>query len=458
MRIIHTVDLEQSSHTLFVELLAYLNAHPYVNHVTLKGAFLCHATTKEESRLHTLAVKIMDEMKYAIDPPPTIDVFTSSSSMTVSTEQAVAQESFSIGHPDVFVASIDFDGCSDTQHGKQHIIDDVLKCVAQYPSIKHIAVIIGSLRQSLACDYMNAVNNAVHHGNILLSCHGIGADLTDKLRSAVAACEDLSEKPTVEFDPFMMSDIFNYLEEGTTYKALHRFHEKLRQGEKPKQFVIRSLDDNYVDLLGMSTHSKVTHSFEWNDKSKISTLITQMHHFAQKYTEKPKIHFRFYDDRLDILTTLNDYFKAGLLIPSTVTFDSVQNDEYMLRVPFAPIQGVGEVISNYSAMLFELAMALPEPSLRPYLEANIVSFYVRLGHDYGATHITESIPQTHPEVTEEATTTVDSNTSTDREELCVLQRPIAVRPGDARFFQLKVATVSRIDALLHESILDGMTC
>ena len=83
---------------------------------------------------------------------------------------------------DTLVASIDFDGCADTPQGKAQIIRDILAFIAQYPTVKHIVVMIGSLRQSLRCDLINAEINQEHHDGKLLSCHDIGAGFIEQLR------------------------------------------------------------------------------------------------------------------------------------------------------------------------------------------------------------------------------------------------------------------------------------
>lgn len=390
MQITKFISLTTPIHSLFKEILTYLNANPHINHVTLVNKSLSHAVSEEKDEellLEMIAERLAENIQYSIDPPPIIDCqFQSLTEHTPPTEKkahsvpvvaAKSQEKRLLTETDLLVVSIDFDGCSDTPNGKQHIINDIVNLTYQSPSITQIVVIIGSLRQSLACDYLNALNNAAFHNGTLMSCRELGTHFIEQLRAALFARDTSMAPPTVEFDPLMISDLLNDLEIGKTYKALHKFHEKLQSLDSLKQFIIESTRKTYVDLLGYSTHSHVSHALEWNDVSKLSTVLVQMHHMLQKYTETTgqKIHFRFYDDRSDILEPLYHYLKEWQLVPQKMTFDCAKNTGKIFDIPFAPIHGTANITIDYKKTLLYFAQRLPDPGSCPELGKTLVSLY-----------------------------------------------------------------------------------
>jgi hypothetical protein len=218
------------------------------------------------------------------------------------------------------VLSIDFDGCSDNEHGQHKIISDVQLLIQNQTNITHIVVLIGSLRQSLFLDKYNAVNYAKCHDSALVSCKQIGDTFITKLRAM------LPSHLFIEFDPLLTSDIYNHLKPGTTYQAMQSYFSSAMTSSH----IVTNQHGQLIDLLLYRQSSKLSNSIlqtrELIDFTKISILYMQMHHVAHLIPAIP-IYFRFYDDRTDIHHKLKNFFKTHpYCIPQNITWHSIRND------------------------------------------------------------------------------------------------------------------------------------
>jgi hypothetical protein len=88
------------------------------------------------------------------------------------------------------------------------------------------------------------------------------------------------------------------------------------------------------------------------DATKISLLYTQMHLAAAEHPEEDRIHFYFYDDRIEILQTLQDFFTHHhQLIPQNISLTLSMRDlsrhRYFNPSKEPAIQGSGEIDVNY---------------------------------------------------------------------------------------------------------------
>lgn len=354
MNIVTYINIDESIDSLRKTVLNLFNSNPSVNNIILINDRK-DDSNEGEKKLSDIAKRLQSDLQYAIDPPPTIGY--------------QYQSFIFLDDVKTLVISIDFDGCADTSTGKQHIIQNVVGFVDQYPSVQRIIVLIGSLRQSLESDYFNATQNAKYHDNLLLSCYQIGTLFIQQLRDALSTS---GSNIIVEFDPLMMSDILNDLELGATYQALQSFY---KQNVLPKEFIITSVQNASVDLLMTSADPSVQHAFEWMDPSKISTIMVQTNYIVQTYRDSSQnIHFRFYDDRRDILGNLCQALERDCLLVQNMTFDCVESNADGCSMFSSIIVGSAPYLPNYNDFLYNLANQLPTPHYQPDLEEQIISY------------------------------------------------------------------------------------
>lgn len=171
--------------------------------------------------------------------------------------------------PKLIAYSFDYDACL-ARHGfdgdiiahNQNLHDKLILKNAKYNKVK---AYIGSNRQSKLDDDKNAGNgNGSAFQHIPVFARSIGA----------------------EFIPFLMADLYNLLARGTSFK----------------------------DAL------KGEMIYGWlHDPSKISVLYAQIQQIALENPDD-EIDFVFYDDKLNLINGLNDFFTANKhLIPKNVT-------------------------------------------------------------------------------------------------------------------------------------------
>src|SRR5690606_35608535 len=128
---------------------------------------------------------------------------------------------------------------------------------------------VGSNRQSKKIDEMNAIKFIPN-----LGLRHIG--------SCFPAIQKMSQYLESELDPFLMADVYGNLAFGTSFNR-----------------ALKSLNDPSL---------KQEHA-EWLfDESKVSVIYAQMQKKANEYPDE-EIIFDFYDDRMDIINGLVDYFK-----------------------------------------------------------------------------------------------------------------------------------------------------
>ena len=184
------------------------------------------------------------------------------------------------------VYSFDFDGCLFNPHYLDSEKKDVIKSnkallnlIKQSKNEK--IVFIGSNRQSIQDDHYNSRKGT---------------------ESCFAAIIQVNKEIKGVLNTFVMTDLYNNLQNGDTFKqALIQLNKKSFYGE-----VKLNADSNA----------------EWlHDKSKLTILYAQMHQVALEHPNE-EIEFHFYDDREDILNGLHQYLKQYTdLIPPNITLN-----------------------------------------------------------------------------------------------------------------------------------------
>ncbi|WP_392538831.1 hypothetical protein [Legionella sp. 227] len=143
----------------------------------------------------------------------------------------------------------------------------------------------------------------------------------------VTICDDLG----ITFDPLLLADIDGELAIGTSYK---RIMDEINNG---------TWSDSDKNIHQHASCASM-------DEYKRTILFTQMQKAAQDHPEE-EIIFDFFDDRLDILWTLKEYFNEyPHMIPKNVRLriHSYAGEEDKL---FESIQGIGNPMANYQFCL-----------------------------------------------------------------------------------------------------------
>ena len=204
----------------------------------------------------------------------------------------------------VRVFSFDFDGCiynRKYQKLKNVISSNELLFNAIKKEIKRSDVIaavtfIGSNRQSASLNISNSVSN--------------------RTGSCFEDIEVINKHIGTQLDKLLLADIYSNLPDGSAFDAVR--------------------DPGFF----------TTHSECWFDRTKVLLLYAQMHKMALKYPDD-QIVFDFYDDKADILKTIQELFsKNPSLIPDNLTFRSHQYAGEDI-IDLTPILGTGKADKNY---------------------------------------------------------------------------------------------------------------
>lgn len=221
--------------------------------------------------------------------------------------------------------SLDFDGCIFHNNyiieNRQRVIDTnfifLEKLRRQNEQFDDNLLLIGSNRQSKADDRYNSIK--------------VEGLITFNTGSCFIAIKKISKHLGVQFDPFLLADVYGDVQEGEAYRL--------------------AMDPRVPD----SEHPK------WQfDETKVSILYAQMHHIAfEHHDEETEITFDFYDDRQDILDTLKEYFsKYPTLIPSNLQLRLHKYAGQQTRLIEA-IKGTGDIDCNFRDTVIDMAKISP---------------------------------------------------------------------------------------------------
>ncbi len=198
----------------------------------------------------------------------------------------------------IHVLSFDYDGCLGPRFKASSLQEhlQLLKKIKAVDCDKRI-VLIGSARQSHEADhYCNKINN-----------NGLAFKEIPKL------CNFLDAK----FDDFLLADVYGDLKTGTSYR--------------------RSMSGEIV------RHGSWKH-----DNEKLTILYGQMHKIASKHPMQ-NILFEFYDDQINIIQPLYEFFRSNPdFIPSNISL-KINNYNSITKMPLSynKIHGTGNTDFNY---------------------------------------------------------------------------------------------------------------
>lgn len=251
----------------------------------------------------------------------------------------------------IFVASIDFDGCSDNHESREAIIEHIALSCQSIKDLKKIILMIGSLRQSLRLDIINAKYNSTYPNYI--SCTSIIEHFEPRLK-------ELFPRIEIIVDPYLLFDSFQQLEHGTTFRAMQKLFAEIDH-KHIKDYDIDSNSPLHTACHHEESDSNLFTSNHFTDCSKISIIYPQLHHIASQYTDK-QIVMHFYDDKINILNNLYHFYIRNLQwIPKNLSlylFKQMAITEHK-PIPAAPILwGNGPINHHYHHQLLELAKSL----------------------------------------------------------------------------------------------------
>jgi hypothetical protein len=289
--------------------------------------------------------------------------------------------------PKHLIISLDFDGCADRDYSRKEIALYIEKACAKNPSIESIYVIIGSLRQSVYLDLLNAHRNS--NATKLISCTSLYHQLIPIIHELISKM-DRQQVPKIHFCPLLMNDIHNHLPTGTTFKAMTDIFSwtKTELSKIPKrtaEYWVTNQHGERINILSDDDNKEIA------DCSKVTLIYTQLHYFAQHLDNAPLL-MQFFDDREDILSGLNEFYQANHeLMPENTQLELILNKAQLRYKPNqfnqTDIIGKGPVNTHYHELMYQLALYYNWTTIPNYLSITRQLFNDLLSMPLSRTHI-----------------------------------------------------------------------
>lgn len=290
--------------------------------------------------------------------------------------------------PKYYIICLDFDGCTDKHYSQIEIIRHITSFYLKHPSIETIYVVIGSLRQSVRLDVVNAQRNSPHHRHQLLSCTTLYDQFLPLLQQEFDKL-DVAKTPAIQFCPFLTSDVYNHLPTGTTFQSMKHIFSWNPQTiygirENSHEHHVQNQRGESINVLSTSSFKELV------DCTKISIIYSQIHYFATHLIDG-HILLQFYDDKESILNGLYEFYSASPhFIPSNVELHLIQQIAEKGHKPkpfptsidgiYIPkIMGTGTIQPHFHEQIYQLGEhyswdvinegELPEPQLFEMLQS-----------------------------------------------------------------------------------------
>ncbi len=248
----------------------------------------------------------------------------------------------------IFTASIDFDGCAHDDDSRESIIKHITHTCQSIRNLKKIILMIGSLRQSVYLDVLNAKMNSTYPNYI--SCASIIEHIEPRLKEIFPDIE-------ISADTYLLFDSFQQLQHGTTFKGMQKLFAEINP-----QY-IRDLDLHSNTVLESACYheesgTNLLTANHFADCSKISIIYAQFHHIATQHPDKQVV-MHFYDDKIGILSNLYNFYKKNLQwIPENISLHlfkqiAIKGHNPVKATP--TLLGDGPVNNDYHRQLLNLA-------------------------------------------------------------------------------------------------------
>lgn len=256
----------------------------------------------------------------------------------------------------IFSAGIDFDGCAHDDDSRESIIKHITQTCLSIRNLKKIILMIGSLRQSIYLDVLNAKNNSTYPNYI--SCTSIIEHIEPRLKEIFPDID-------ISADTYLLFDSFQQLQHGTTFKGMQKLFAEIN----PQYIRDYDLQSNTVLESACYHEESGTNLLTANhfaDCSKISIIYAQLHHIATQHPDK-QIAMHFYDDKISILNNLYKFYNKNLQwIPKNLSlhlFKQVAITGHNPVKATPTLLGDGPVNNDYHRQLLNLAKSFEWQSI-----------------------------------------------------------------------------------------------
>ncbi len=270
------------------------------------------------------------------------------------------------------VVAIDFDGCTDTKFARAKLSDAIANDVITHPHIEVIEIIVASLRQSFLLDYFNAIHKGKYKGvqSCTLLLEDFFYDLHWKIGLLFKKNKIQRPVPRITFNSLLLSDILNYLQDGTTFDMMSKYRHYTLTSEK--MVAVKSREGKKVSLAYYNRQTDAFEAaatnaaFEFADTSKILLLWVHMHYFAEKYGKNTPFIYRFVDDVPEILNGIRSFFGAypGLIPKKCALACESQSTNVHIYPSILSsddlIQGTGDTNQYYRGIYWDIAFGVEQ--------------------------------------------------------------------------------------------------
>jgi hypothetical protein len=295
------------------------------------------------------------------------------------------------------VLSFDFDGClfNESYIFAKNDDKDVIKYNADFFQL----IKADSSRYSKSITFVgsNRQSKAIDDGNSVVFDRSVG--VLRRKGSCFPAIHTINIHLEAKLDTFLLADIHGELPDGASYD--------------------RAMDENYTG----------DHAHWWFDEHKATILYAQIHRVAK---ENPfeAIEFSFFDDRQDILYSLNKFYSDHpSLIPANVTL-SLHNYAGKMVTPIATLKGTGMIDSNYKETVKEMWAITRVSSMIPE-NARMANTAIRVDRHVTPTMLTQRIQLQAEEAEEIVVVEKAMSEIIDQNEHSAEDAPIQQHDADA---------------------------
>ncbi len=236
----------------------------------------------------------------------------------------------------------------------KHLVDEIKKS----KNLNNVQLFFGTERQSFRADMINLIKGPDINGSAF---QGL-LMLRNQLEYDVGK---VNKGLDIAVNHFLLADIYADIEHGKSFKlALFRMFQESRKWRANR---IAEISEDYFD----------DHADWIFDDSKITIVYAHIHKLS---LENPGVNiaYDFYDDRVDILESIQDFFESNLdLVPISVTITLNEYSGSNIR-KMTIIKGKGGIDSDYNKSIKKLA----ELSNRQLMDfSEIVNIYKLLQVD-----------------------------------------------------------------------------
>lgn len=266
---------------------------------------------------------------------------------------------------DTLCVALDYDGCMDTHDARNLFIENMLDYLQQHRAYRYVRFFMGSLRQNIFIDYLNAALYRQKSTDTLNSCRilidAFFRDFTTRLYETFSE----TERPSVSFEPILTGDIFYDLEPGSMLtKMSSDDYTSIYQQNKTLDAQIKSWRGGSITVAswvdGKGVDRTEPHPVL---PSKLDIIYMIAHYVGRQQGPHRQFCVLFFDDKMDILTSAARFFEANRsLLPRTASFQGLEfNTQQTALGVTRMVTGSGRINIQYEIFLRALYALVKEP-------------------------------------------------------------------------------------------------